>query len=479
MITPRAVNYLSYCLAVLVGLALLLLGARAVVRLEMYWDTFWYHIPFAAMRGGLGVPFELSSYISWHYEGFPPLPHLVQGILWRLSGSVNATGTINYLAFALYLAYGHFALGAPFWLVGAVALTAPLILIHLTTSYVDLFANSLLAIGVTSLAKLHLSWHGGLRLWYCGLAGLTAAAWSKYQMVPLTCLLLVLYGCWLRGRRSSDPRKRRGQAASLVLAVLIVAAPYVKNLIIHRNPFWPFRLPVASAVFPFTVDSRVVDSEHRPPPLVDSSQPTLFLHSLLEVNHPTNYPNRYRWIVDQGQAWLAYRMGGFWNVAVVIFLGFVGVFLWLRGDRNAWQMAVAMLGVLYFVAVLPQSHNLRYYLFLPLSWAALLGMLVQEARARRPILTAAVLTVVLSLFLYSGALNTPYYRIERIGYHEAAVAWGAAGWWSRLVPGVTYCAQGMEPIGIMLTGPTMTEFRIVDRRSDERCPPGSVVLRNP
>jgi hypothetical protein len=47
------------------------------------------------------------------------------------------------------------------------------------------------------------------------------------------------------------------------------------------------------------------------------------------------------------------------------------------------------------------------------------------------------------------------------------------------VPGVTYCAQGMEPIGIMLTGPTMTEFRIVDRRSDERCPPGSVVLRNP
>jgi hypothetical protein len=72
-----------------------------------------------------------------------------------------------------------------------------------------------------------------------------------------------------------------------------------------------------------------------------------------------------------------------------------------------------------------------------------------------------------------------YYRIERIGYREAAVAWGAAGWWPRLTPGAIYCARNMEAIGILLTGPTMTEFRIVELRGDEPCPPGATELRNP
>ena len=126
----------------------LVLGIRAALRLEDRWDTFHYHIPFAALRGGLGVPYTLDDRMARFYEGFPPLPHFVQGVLWRLTGSINATGVINYIAFAAMIAACHARLGKRGHLVALIALTTPLVLIHTTVSYVDLFGNAFLALGI-------------------------------------------------------------------------------------------------------------------------------------------------------------------------------------------------------------------------------------------------------------------------------------------------------------------------------------------
>ena len=57
----------------------------------------------------------------------------------------------------------------------------------------------------------------------------------------------------------------------------------------------------------------------------------------------------------------------------------------VRAGRRGIAAAIGALGVLFFVSVLPQSHELRYFLFLPLTWAAAIGILYADlSRAARP-----------------------------------------------------------------------------------------------
>ena len=129
---PKVIRVLSYALSVFFVLVLTLLFLRSILRLEPRWDTFFYHLPFAAIRGGLDLPYVFNDTLDNIYKGFPPLAHFVQGLLWRITGSVNATGCVNLLAFLAFLIFCYRRLKAPFWLVAMIALTAPLVLIHTT-----------------------------------------------------------------------------------------------------------------------------------------------------------------------------------------------------------------------------------------------------------------------------------------------------------------------------------------------------------
>lgn len=455
------------------ALALGTLAVRAMVRLELRWDTFAYHIPFAALRGGLKIPYGLIDTKRDWYAGFPPLADWIQGVLWRLTGSVNATGAVNYLALAAFLYFCHRQLRAKVWIVALVALSAPMVVIHSATSYTDLFANASLAIAASALVAMYLFDRFDdrpLLIW--GLVGAAGAAWSKFQMVPLVAVVL---GCLLLvyARRYAEPRYRQLLVIALV-ATLIAAAPYLKNIYFYHNPFWPLKVPLNG--IPYTVDLRPADQT--PPPLRGLSQFRLFFHSLFETNHPTQYPNRERWIIDQGNAWLAFRMGGFWNVAVVTAnLGLATLALLAR-RRKGLAFVGLMAALLCFVAVLPESHELRYYQFLPLLWGATIAMLLPEVRRRYPAVALAMVCVLLGEFGYVTYLNRAHYRVERVGYAEAAASVRMSEWWKRLEPGRIYCAVGFEPIGIMLTGPTMKQFTIIDRTAENLCPAGSIILRN-
>src|SRR5690606_23452356 len=67
-------------------------------------------------------------------------------------------------------------------------------------------------------------------------------------------------------------------------------------------------------------------------------------------------------------------------------------------------------------------------------------------------------------------------RVERSDYTELARSWGADQYWPQMQAGVQYCAVDMAPVGFLLTGPTMREFSVVDRRLPENCPAGSVQI---
>ncbi len=465
------------CAAVAI-LALVDLGVRSAVRLDLRWDTFSYHLPFAAIRGGLSIPYDMNDTIRPLFEGFPLLPDLVQGLLWRLTGSVNATGVVNFIAFGLFLIYSHKVLRAPFWLVALISLTAPMVLIHTTVSYVDLFGNSFLAIGVSSCLYAYLFPERRSRAVVVGgLAALAAAAWSKELLVPIVVVIFIVFAAMIL-RSSSSFRFSWRQAAVVILVFATLAAtPYAKNWVAYGNPFWPDRVPVVGALFPYVYDTATTGTEtDRPAALVDEPQAEVFVQSLFEINVPTQYPNRPRWIIDQGNAEAGFRMGGFWGAGVIVFLLLTFGMLIAYRRRAGVIASVAGIGLLCFVAVLPQSNELRYYMFIPLTWAATIGMLYPKLRDRFPRVGLGLLVLVLGLFGHMVSQNWTYYQIQPISYQDAAVAWGAAAWWPYLQQGQTYCVVDMLPIGFMMTGPTMHEYSIVDRSKVTLCPPGTIVV---
>jgi hypothetical protein len=475
-VSPSLVLTLACAAVALV--ALVELAVRSALTLNIRWDTFMYHLPFAALRGGLSIPYDMNDTMRPFFEGFPPLPDLVQGLLWRLTGSVNATGVVNFIAFGMFLVYSHKVLRAPFWLVALISLTAPMVLIHTTVSYVDLFGNAFLAIGVSSCLYAYLVPEKSSRAVVVGgLAALAAASWSKFLLVPVVGVMFILFAAIVLRSRAADRFNRRQAAVVILVFATLAAAPYVKNLAVYGNPFWPTRVPIAGTLFPYVNDDSTAASDReRPAALKDAPQAQVFVQSLFEINVPTSYPNRARWIIDQGDSSVAFRMGGFWGAGVVIYLLVTFGMLIAYRRRAGIVASVAGIGLLCFVAVLPVSNELRYYMFIPLTWAATIGMLYPHLRERFPHAALGLLGLVLVLFGYIVSENLTYYQIQNFDYRDAAVAWGAADWWPKLQPGKTYCVVDMLPIGIMMTGPTMHEFSIVDRTRVSLCPVGTIVV---
>ena len=124
--------------------------------------------------------------------------------------------------------------------------------------------------------------------------------------------------------------------------------------------------------------------EQRPPAQRGEPQAVVFVKSLFEIDVPTHYPNRARWIIDQGNANAGFRSGGFWGAGTLIYLVITFAMLMAYRRREGFIAGLAGLGLLAFVAVLPQSNELRYYMFIPLTWAATIGMLLPHIRREVP-----------------------------------------------------------------------------------------------
>lgn len=464
------------------GIALLALGdlaVRAALRLNLRWDTFAYHLPYAAKHGGLPISYEMNDLVRPAFDAYPILPELVQGVLWRLTGSMNATGVVNYIAFASFLAYMRLALGAPLGLVALGSLTAPLVVIHASSSYVDLFGNAFVAIGLCSCLALYIAPERARRATiFVAPAALAAAAWSKYLLAPIAGVTFAVFA-WLSLRPPQIAGVSRARAASYQAAIgLVAAAPYLKNLLVFKNPFWPLRLPLIGDWFPYTNDALRGAIRERPILMRSTSQLELFARSLFEIDQPTTYPDRLRWIIDQGGTVEGFRMGGYWGVAALVYAIAVPCLLVVCHGKRGWAASAVVLGAFLVVAHLPQSHELRYYMFIPLTGAACVGLLFPRFERAAPHAAMGLLALLLGLFVHMVVENLPHYKISRVDQVDAARAWGATLWWPKLRRGETYCAVDMLPIGMLLTGPTLSEFAIVDRSRAELCPRGSRIIQN-
>lgn len=103
-------------------------------------------------------------------------------------------------------------------------------------------------------------------------------------------------------------------------------------------------------------------------------------------------------------------------------------------------------------------------------------MLLPRIRRSYPILALSIVSLLLGEFVYVSNINRTYYRVERIGYVDVARMSLISPWWEKLERGKVYCAIGFMVSGIMLTGPTMSEFHIVSRGDPASCPPNTTII---
>jgi hypothetical protein len=341
--------------------------AAALHDVSQSWDVWYYHLPFAARLGGVLGPgdFVFSAENQPRFEGYPRLGELLQGLLWRATGRAESANLVAFSAVPLLAWLLQRRFRVPFHLTVLGLFAVPLVQLHATSCYVDLPGNAGAAALVVIAAGAWASREPVSRstLLLAGIAAAVAVN-MRFQLHPLVLVALIAIA-WralppiFRDLRGEPPAR---SSARVTLAAITLALPFVfatplANLAAHQNPYYPERLSVLGHELPGPEDP--YDSS--PPWLAHLPRPVRFACSLLEIG-VRPFSERRRWTVDQ---WMpdadGSRMGGFFNAYVIALLA---IFAWrVARDRSRLSRAsgVAFTGLTALIAVMPQSHELRYY----------------------------------------------------------------------------------------------------------------------
>lgn len=356
-------------LAVALGL-LALLFIKALAEAPHHFDSWWYHLPWAARLAGLvsAKSYAFEPVAAMRFEGFTLLPEFLQGWFWRLSGRVEAANLVNLVSLLAFLVFLRRFFQVPLGLAVPALLAVPLIQSHAASTYVDLIANLGMAACVMAIYTLHVRPEPARPGQITALAiGAFVAAHGKMQLLPLVALALPfaawpLYP-WLKRQLQ---RRQGGARKALMLAAvaLVLAAIYyvpLKNLVVLGNPVYPVRV---------TLPGLVLNGPEAPPKelgggeLDNAGHLTKWFYSVTELGMGPVL-NVKRWSLDSAapeNSPLAIQ-GGLFGA----YVGFhVLLFLWLvrRLDGRERVAAITLAGVSTLTAALmPASHLLRYYMF--------------------------------------------------------------------------------------------------------------------
>ncbi len=271
-------------------------------------------------------------------------------------------------------------------------LAIPLVQIHATACYVDLPANACVTVLVL-IAFRHVVERKAPRARVLFGAALLAsvAANMKFQLVPVVLAASAVL-VFASAKRDAD---RRTRMLVIAAAIPFVFATPIKNTVQHGNPVWPVELHALGRTLPHT--ERAYASS--PDWLEGTPRPLRFASSVLELGLPPIAAHR-RWSIDQ---WTpphepGYRMGGFFGAYAFVNIVGIAVAAVRRRSREARCAAAFMISATAIASVLPQSHELRYYMY----WMMLLVCLNLVLWSReRPATTAIGAVVAFAIVTWS------------------------------------------------------------------------------
>ncbi len=318
------------------------------------WDTWLYHLPFAARLSGLvdRTSYAFTAANEARYEGFPVLIEWAQGLLWRLSGRVECANFVSLAAVggvAIALR-SWFSVPWHFTLLAMVAI--PLVQTHAAACYIDLPANACAALFVVTTLKGLARQRAPSHLGLLGAMALAAAvANARFQLVPV----VGVFGLLLTANALRQREGRLTRLLILVASAPVVFATLLRNLLLHGNPAWPMELP--GFAFPFAEPAYASSPDW----LSAAPRPMRFVASILEVGLDGLETHR-RWSIDQ---WTeptrpGLRLGGFFGAYVVVHLVALAAG-WVRGYLH-YVYGAGFMVLTVLVSLLPQSHELRYYM---------------------------------------------------------------------------------------------------------------------
>lgn len=391
----QAARALEIALAVIAGALALSIGYAGWHDASQAFDVWYYHLPFAGRLLGLtpASSYAFSADNLVRFQGFPLLGELLQGLLWRVTGHIEAANLVSVAALFALPVFLWRSYGVPPSTALFAFLAIPLVQIHATSSYVDLPANVCVTMLLLLVHRAALA-DGPPSPRFLAASALLAAATvnMKFQLVPIAALAAIVLVYLTLSRRPL--RTLRMHVAVIALAVPIVFATPLKNAALYGNPVWPVELKLAGRSLPH----REAAYESSPRHLVFVPRPVRFLRSVLEIDNRPLASQR-RWSIDQFTPWeeTGYRMGGFFGAWVLVNVAALAFQVSRRSRKETTAAAVLFAGVTIEAAVVPQSHELRYYLHWMLLLVSLNLMLWTRSRIERlgaGVLAAAAVVVV-------------------------------------------------------------------------------------
>ena len=361
-------------IALLVGILL-----KAVLDVDNNYDPGWYHLPFAARLGGI-VPKEMfigeEKWFEPRFDGFPLLAHTLQGFFWRITGRIQSTNLVGFLAILGYFAFLRVWFKVPWYLATIAILAIPLVQTNASTSFVDLLGNVGTSILVMMTYRFYLQRQlptpGDLAI---AVLGAAIAVNTKTQLQPLVFVILfVTVGrlAWLYWQQKPQIEIAKVAVLSFLAAALIFASP-IKNTIVYANPLYPIKVQIGSIVLNHKLSPDAFETGNRQ---------LNWLTSILEINAPI------KWSPDQyGGNPLHNRRGGFFGLYVVFNLLLLWGFYVREAIQNKYLLVdkkqvnsascqtptvdtydarTALLTAIAMSLVplnFPQSHELRYFMY--------------------------------------------------------------------------------------------------------------------
>lgn len=371
--TTKTVDRMAALVLQIAALSLVsLMLIKAIFDVDTHFDSWWYHLPWAARLAGLVGPdtFLFEPLAAVRFEGFPVLPELLQGWLWRLTGRVESANLVSFASLAAFIVFLRHYFGVAWWLSIPALLAVPLVQAQATSTYVDLFANLALAAFVM-LTFLMYTRKEIINGKYLALLAMTAfiAANSKLQLIPLVALTLIFSAYpvvkWVKEQPHRLGRSVRLGVCVVTLLVALSAIFFIplKNIALHGNPAYPLKVQFFGTVLNYAEDP-APPSAVKLDSLADRARATRWLYSIFELGEGPLF-NVQRWSLEGASppGSPMTRQGGLFGIYVAFQLL---LFLWLlsRVDARQRRTAAILVGIsMLAAALMPASNLLRYYMF--------------------------------------------------------------------------------------------------------------------
>lgn len=386
--------------------------------IDTNWDSLAYHLPFAARLAGI-FPVEgltLHSNLEDRFRGFPLLGEFLQGMFWKIFGYPSAANMLGVITLFVSIYIICKLLKLRFWKVSLFTLSIPLVLIHTTSAYLDLFSCSVLTLEYAFVFFVIFKKRFNFR--DCLITFLLCAIVcnTKLLLVPFALLgisLLFLFEILqLHKREKIIVNKKLFVKFGITILVLpAILFSYTKNTILYNNPFFPYSVKVGSIVLEGTDDglSKVSKIQKKD----ENSKITRFFFSFFEY-YNYEYNSGRLFSVDQSQPdkeSKSFKVGGFFVANIILW----GVYTFYITIKYKDKLAGTILLVLYFLLflagfIIPASRYLRYLLFWPMIFCVFTLWLEQRYQNKEKSLNQFF--VILQIFIFLFVLRHSYYALE-------------------------------------------------------------------